>query len=298
MKISYTGFAGHISKDLPTGCQGIKFGMKRFCKENEIEFDSFLKNPDIILFEMNSIGNLSFNKENVVKTLDVISSSKKIYILADDNKQLRIAVPQYLRYASGNKLKLLDNFPQEYKDKFYSFMRKIKNKEFNFILPCYEVPSINVPCRNLYNFDYSHFHRYQNCYIQGNRKKILSYSWKKTQCLRNKDFIYLSNRRELECFQMLCENRVCYMEDYKKIEAPISWIRNRYAQSFNANALVVGLKHSYFGDEYNISLNDYYNMNDDEFENAVKLQKQKFLTNTSSLEKESAKLKVIFNESL
>ena len=115
------------------------------------------------------------------------------------------------------------------------------------------------------------------------QRKILSYSFRKNRD-GDDNLIEVIKGREQDCFKKLCENRLCYMEAYKDSYAPIYWLRTRYKQCYEANALMIGLTQSWFGSDMCVSISDYKKMNEQEFEEAVQKQKKAYEKGTKTKE--------------
>ncbi|MBQ9160952.1 MAG: hypothetical protein IJ122_06490 [Methanobrevibacter sp.] len=290
MKIAYAGFSTlGCKEELPNGCQGIRYTLRKACEELGHEFKNYFEEPDIFFFELNQIGAMNMSHVPIIKCCKMFKTAKKIILIIDDAHASQF-VNTYVYTARSRRVPFLMKVEQKDTIKqVFDICDRIAAHEFSMVLPLYsEQPTgknFEFYAKNIINLDYSAMHDYQNCYRSNPERKIVSYSYKKDMNLDSKanDVIRLSGMRELSCFQKLCENRVCYMTDYKDF-VPTNWVRNRYAQAYNAKALIVGLRKSYFGDAYNISVQKYRSMSDEEFEEAVQQQRKIFEEKTATKE--------------
>ena len=283
MKIAYAGMSTLGCKDeLPNGCQGLRYCLKKTYRQLGHQFSSYFNEPDVFFFELNQINAMNIAHVPVVKSMKMFQTAKKIYLVIDDAHATQF-VNSYLGYVQRTRVPfLMKGESKKLINIFYDFCENLYNNKFEMVLPLYgnDVQStFNFHAKKIHNIDYSALHDYLNVYRPNKERKILSYSYKAKMNLNSPDVKILQNLRELECFKQLCLNRVCYMSDYEKF-VPKNWVRNRYAQAYNANALVIGLKQSPFGDAYNISVEKYRNMTNDEFEELVKQQQKVFKEKT------------------
>lgn len=285
MKIAYSSFSQVAQKEeLPYGCQGIRYTLKKVCNELGYDFGSYFKEPDILLFEVPNMTSMVISHNACAKACSMIKTSKRIILVGDDSN-----TKQNFRTLSNNKIPFtLKGDNGKLIKEVLEFQDRILKKEFDIILPVYDESFKDEEyfSKRIINFDYSHLHDYVNVY-KPEEKRILSYSFKDSKTIKNCEII---SGRELYCFSRLCRNRICYMTDYGK-NVPKSWVRNRYAQCYYANALMVGLKESYFGKDFNIRVDDL-----DNFEEKVYNQRKVFEKMTSSKEHSIDKIKKLFNE--
>lgn len=285
MKVAYSSFSQVAQKEeLPYGCQGIRYTLKKVCNELGYDFSSYFKEPDILLFEVPNMTSLVISHQACAKCCSMVKTAKRIILVGDDSntkQNFKTLSNERIPFTlKGDNKKLIKDV--------LNFQDRILKKEFDIILPVYDsnFNDNEYLSKRIISFDYSHLHDYINVYKPLD-KKILSYSFKTKEDSQKLEII---SGRELDCFRKLCEHRICYMSDYGK-NVPKSWVRNRYAQCYYANALMVGLKDSYFGKDFNIGIEDL-----DNFEEKVYNQKRVFEKMTSSKEESVKKIEKLFNE--
>ena len=291
MKVAYTSFSKTALTCIDR-IQGIHYSINKILKNNNIEYKDYFKNPDVVIFEINDLGSFCNNHLSIMKTLDMVNKNPKIILTIDD---WSINKNSYINFIKNiNKYMPLNGESYKTKIQIKNFVERILNKEFFILYGSYygkRISYMDELGKETILFDYSHVHDYLNLYKPLNRK-IISYSFRKENNLKNA--IVLSGLREVDCFKILCENRICYMKDYPKKELKY-WIRNRHAQAYYANALVVGSKDSCFGKDYEIEPEEALKMSDEEFELTVKRQQEIFIKNTDCYEVAQNKLLTLLN---
>lgn len=289
MKIAYTSFSNTAINCIDR-IQGIHYSINKILKNNNFEVNDYFKNPDVMFFEIGDLGSFCNTHKRIAKTLAMVKANPKIILVADDYFDCK--TNGYEKFIKNiNKYMPLNQESLSTKIQIKNFVNRILNKEFPIIYGTYfnkPIPYLEDLSSNSVKLDYSQVHDYLNVY-KPKERKIVSYSFRKENNLPKDEAILLQGLREVDCFKILCERRVCYMKDYPNKEVKY-WVRNRHAQAYYANALIIGSEDSCFGKDYEISVKDYLKMNDEEFELKVKKQKDIFIKNTDSYQVSENKL--------
>ena len=287
MNVYYTSFSS-TSVKLPDRIQGVQYAIRKICKDIGYSWNSSIKN-DIVFFEIGDLSSICISHKQIVKSLKLIENADRIILVVDD--YFLGKSNQYEKFMKNiNGFTFINSENIVIKTKMRNFIKRILDKEFDIIYNQYlnkHVDYFDSISKNQYIFDYSFANDYINLYIPNNERKIISSSYRDENNMNGT--IICKGLKELECFKKICEYRICYMKNYG---ADLDyWVRNRFSQCYQANALIVGLNRCIFGDSYIIKPNNALKMNDKEFEEAVKKQKEDFLKNTKQYDTVKKELK-------
>ena len=292
MKVAYTSFSS-TSERLVNRIQGVQYGLRKICKDLGYEWNSSKEN-DIVFFEIGDLGSMCIGHKQILKSLYLIKHSKRTILIVDDYFMgIRNHYSKFLEKPFG--FLFLNQETLATKKQMMLFIEDVLKKNYDIIYNQYldkHVQKFDDISKNQFIFDYSFANDYLNLYVQNKERKVVSSSYRSEN--NDSRFIVCQKMPELECFKLICENRICYMKNYgKDLDY---WVRNRFSQAYQANALVVGLERSIFGKSYVVSPEKALSMTDDEFEEAVNSQKEDFLKNTKSYEEVKEGLREFLNE--
>lgn len=283
MKVAYNGFTKYANalEKPPSGISNLKMGVKEACKELCYDFVDYSKNPDALIVELPLVGGFNYSHIDAAKTLQMLDKTKKVVITTDDLTFIR---PFMKLKTKVNKIPftmLEEN--DKFKKRWLKFIEDVYNKKYDYLQHTYEDEDVGLTCRNVLRFDYSFLSKYTNKYRVKEKRPISASSKNVLKLEDSSDIIVLSGLLEQDCFKKLCEHRVCYIRNYPP-SVPVSCVRTRFVQSYYANALVVGLEKSPFKNDrtFCVSLDEYHQMTDEEFEKRVQLQQETFLKHTMS----------------